>query len=190
MFASGSYEAASGSIDAFVWIASYAALFGIAYLIFKATKGLRNSSTGGKSNVTNPSPPTKASMTDIADLDLKNLPKPMLGSGYPKVKSWNRDPSGKAFERYWDGDNWTSQTRDKDWKKKAKISKDLVIKTGTHQGDPSFKFVKKTEQIEENHPHTNSQNLSAELATLSELYSKGHLSEEEFRNAKKKVLGS
>jgi hypothetical protein len=189
MFASGSYEAASGSIDAFVWIASYAALFGIAYLIFKATKGLRNSSTGGKSNVTNPSPPTKASMTDIADLDLKNLPKPMLGSGYPKVKSWNRDPSGKAFERYWDGDNWTSQTRDKDWKKKAKTSKDPVIKTGTHQGDPSSRFVQKTKEIEETPPHTNSQNLSAELEILSDLFSKGHLSEDEFSKAKKRILG-
>ena len=189
MYASGTYEAASGSIDAFVWIASYAALFGIAYLVFKVTKGLRNSSAGGKTIATDQSPSTNTSVGDISDVDLMNLPKPMLGSGYPKVKSWNRDPSGKAFERYWDGENWTHQTREKDWKKRARTSKNLVIKTGTHRGDPSSKFVKKTEEIEEKPPYTNSQNLSAELETLSDLFSKGHLSEDEFTKAKKRILG-
>ena len=159
------------------------------FLIVKVTKSLRNSSTRGQAAASYTSPPMKASALDIADMDLNKLPKPMLGSGYPKLKSWNRDPSGKAFERYWDGDNWTSQTRESDWKKQAKTIKFPVLKTGSHQGDPPLKFVKKAKPTTEAIQIVAPQNLAAELAIISDLFSKGHLSEDEFRNAKKRILG-
>ena len=128
-------------------------------------------------------------LDDIPGSELKTLPKPMLGSGYPKGKGWNSDPSERFYERYWDGENWTSQTRDRDWKKQAKSMKISVVKKGSQQVIPPSSFAKTTESSTEVSQISSSQNLAAELATLSNLFSMGHLSEEEFKSAKKKMLG-
>ncbi len=128
-------------------------------------------------------------LDDLSESELKALPKPMLGSGYPKVKGWNSDPSGKFHERYWDGESWTLQIRDRDWRKQAKTSKSSIPKIGNQQVPPPLKPIDPVTPSAVNAPIASFQNLTTELATLSDLFSKGHLSEEEFSNAKKRILG-
>lgn len=132
--------------------------------------------------------PIRNPADDISEAELAALPAPMAGSGYPKTKGWNLDPSKKFYERYWDGHHWTFQTRSKYWKKQAKSQKLALKAQSNNQVSPKPKEPN-TSSVAITPPPTNAQNLSTELTTLSDLFSKGLLSEEEFKNAKKQILG-
>jgi len=132
--------------------------------------------------------PIRNPADDISEAELTVLPAPMSGSGYPKTKGWNLDPTKKFYERYWDGHHWTFQTRSKDWKKQAKSQKLEVKAQSNNQVSPKPKEPI-TPSVAITPPPPNAQNLSTELTTLSDLFSKGLLSEEEFKNAKKQILG-
>ena len=134
------------------------------------------------------SEPIRNPADDISEAELTALPAPMAGSGYPKTKGWNLDPSKKFYERYWDGHHWTFQTRSKDWKKQAKAQKLQVKAQSNNQVSPTPKELI-TPSVAITPPPPTAQNLSTELTTLSDLFSKGLLSEEEFKNAKKQILG-
>jgi hypothetical protein len=132
--------------------------------------------------------PIRNPADDISEAELLSLPAPMAGSGYPKTKGWNLDPSKKFHERYWDGDRWTFQTRSKDWRKQARDQK-LEYKTRSNNQVSPKPTEPATPLVAIPPPLPKTQHLSAELTTLSDLYSKGLLSEEEFKNAKKQILG-
>lgn len=124
---------------------------------------------------------------DISPDELCSLIKPVSGSGYLKTKGWYRDPARKYFERFWDGTSWTFDVRDADWKKQKRLRKAETSKV-KKIFSPVFENQNENSEAPENNLSEVETGLTADLERLSELFSKGLLSESEFKDAKQRII--
>jgi hypothetical protein len=112
---------------------------------------------------------------------------------------WFTDPSGFFSERFWSGKSWTVNVKDKQgfefaWMHTSPPEISIDQSTAPSNGpfdelSPLDSKIITRSGLDELSPTITPQNVAAELATLSELFSKGHLSEDEFNRAKKRTLG-
>jgi hypothetical protein len=128
-----------------------------------------------------------------------NTPEPLPMESNTQSAGWFTDPTGFFSERFWSGKSWTVNVKDKQgfefaWMHTSppEISIDHSTAPSNAPFDERGALDSKTitqPGLEELSSTITPQNVAAELATLSELFSKGHLSEDEFNRAKKRTLG-
>jgi len=128
-----------------------------------------------------------------------NTPEPLPMESNTQSAGWFTDPTGFFNQRFWSGKSWTVNVKDEHgteftWMHTS--PPEISINQSTAPSDTRDDEILSLDDgmLTQSGLHDSSstiapQNVAAELATLSELFSKGHLSEDEFNKAKKRTLG-
>jgi hypothetical protein len=198
------YSNLSGTIDALKWILFVPVLWGLVFLvIFRFIRNQRNTSKSSENPKSKQSGHNKTaeSREPLVSPVNDGWAIPMKSSGYPKGAGWHSDPSAKFHKRYFDGNQWTDQVRDKSTSSSQKqtaesnrttFSNDRVSSSPNAEGlkldnDSEGNGFASREISKEFHDRT-SNSLTDELTKLVTFYEKGLLSKEEFDTAKQRLF--
>lgn len=128
-----------------------------------------------------------------------NTPEPLPMESNTQSAGWFTDPTGFFRQRFWSGKSWTVNVKDEHsteftWMHTSppEISINQSTAPSDTRDDEIFSLddgMLTQSGLNDSSSTIAPQNVAAELATLSELFSKGHLSEDEFNRAKKRTLG-